>query len=71
MRVQILYGYRSALTNGHYLPPGEHDLDPSLVSYLVENGHAMALEEMPVSKKPRRKIVGDIETVDGMDDDGS
>lgn len=47
MRVRILSGYRGVRTQESYLGPGEHDLEPGLAMYLVDNGHAVALEEPP------------------------
>lgn len=70
MRVEILRGYRGKPTNEQYLVPGEHDLDPALAAYLVDNGHAIALESEPeieapkpaqrkTSRKPRKVVTDD------------
>ena len=54
MRIQVLYGYRSrVLTDGRYLPKGDHDVDDGLGEYLVTHGHAVALDESSVKPPPK------------------
>lgn len=43
MRVRILYGYRGPLTGEQYWPVGEVDVNDSAAAYLIENGHAAAV----------------------------
>lgn len=43
MRINLLQGYRGRLTNNVYYEAGEHDIDITLASYLIENGYAESI----------------------------
>jgi hypothetical protein len=59
-QVQILRGYRSAATDEQYLAPGVHQVTDEVAAYLVENGHAKAIEvpHRPGRKQTRKVING-------------
>lgn len=43
--VEVLYGYRGLQSNNVYMKPGKHGVNPSFAKYLVENGHAVYVDE--------------------------
>lgn len=61
MRIRVLANYGGAMTNEARIEPGEYDFDaPELFGagqYLLDNGHAVALESVP-EEKPE-PITGD------------
>lgn len=59
-KVNVLYGYRGARTDYKYLPKGEHVLEDSLADYLIENTHAVLIEESePKPKRASKKTSDD------------
>lgn len=53
MKVKVIRGHTSALSNYQYVAPGEHDLARPLADYLLNNGYALPLQDdkpAPVAK---------------------
>ncbi len=58
--IEVLYGYRGVPTKNVYMKPGKHGVDAELAKYLVENGHAVYVDEPkteaePTDETPKRK----------------
>lgn len=61
MKVQILRGYRGKASGERYLEKGEHDLEPGLAKYLVNNGHAAYADlsersDIPKGEQTKRAV---------------
>lgn len=45
MKIRLLHRYKGSIIDEDVLQEGEHTLDDSIAQYLIDNGHAVVIEE--------------------------